>query len=393
MATDRIPARRLEWLEAELARWEEQGLLAPGGRERIAGGYVAGTRLRIVGLLLGLGAALLGAGLIWLVAANVEIDEVGPVARFTAVALLWLALVALGEATARTERFDIVAGPARALAVLAYGGAIFQAAQSLQVPAYEPLLVAAWALGGLLYAYATGSAAALVPAIVAGACWYAFALADRAEDVSAFVAGLAIPVPICLAAAAMHSRRATAMPGFARPWRALAALAGLVALFTVTLSDAVDGGLTVTSPLGLGMAAAVAAAITGVALGAPERRDEILAGTAAAGLALVLLAVVPADPAGGTPTGAQSAYTIAAALVFLAWAIAVAVAGAARDAPGLTNLAFAALLVFVAVQSFGLIAEIFSGAALLLAVGALLVGLGLALDRGRRRLLGEGHAT
>ncbi len=44
-------------------------------------------------------------------------------------------------------------------------------------------------------------------------------------------------------------------------------------------------------------------------------------------------------------------------------------------------------MLFVAVQSFGLIAPLFSGAALVLAVGAILVVCGLLADRGRRRLL------
>jgi len=394
MASDRIPARRLEWLEGELGRWEGDGLLAPGARERIARSYTASARVRIVGLLLGLGAALLGAGLVWLIAANVELDELGPLARFAGVAALWLALVALGEAAARGERLAPLAGPVRGLAVLAYGGAIFQAAQSLQVPAYEPLLLAGWALGGLLYAYATGSAAALVPAIVVGAGWYAFALGERSDDGGAFVAGLALAVPVCLAAAAVHARGGE-RTRFGTSWRALAALAGLVALFTAALPEAAEGGLGFTTPLALGIAAALTAAVAGVALGAPERRDEVLAGAGAAAAALALLALAPAELAGfgeEDPTGAQAGYTLLAVLVFLAWAIAVAVAGAAREAPGLTNLAFAGLMLFVAVQSFGLIAAIVSGAALLLAVGALLVGLGLALDRGRRRLLREGGA-
>ncbi|HEV2060755.1 MAG TPA: hypothetical protein VGR11_15495, partial [Solirubrobacteraceae bacterium] len=83
----------------------------------------------------------------------------------------------------------------------------------------------------------------------------------------------------------------------------------------------------------------------------------------------------------------QLAHALAASGLALALAVGVALLGVARESAALTNIAIAAIVLFVAIQSFGLIAPLFSGAALALAVGAILVICGMLADRGRRRLL------
>lgn len=45
-------------------------------------------------------------------------------------------------------------GAVRLLAAGAFGAVVFQAAQSLQVPTFEPILVGVWGLGAVLWAYA-----------------------------------------------------------------------------------------------------------------------------------------------------------------------------------------------------------------------------------------------
>lgn len=382
-----IPERRLAWLREELAEWRAEGFVDAAGADAIAGRYEGGRRFRVVGLLIGLGGALLGAGLIWLVASNLDIEEIGPLARFLGVAVLWLAAVAVGEVAVASDRLRVITGPARLLAVLLFGGAIFQAAQSLQVPAFEPSLLAAWGAGGLLYAYASRSAAALVPATVVAASWYVLEVAAEADG-GAVVGALALPVPVCAAVAAVHRTGS-----FAATWRTLAALLGLIALFVAALPGVAGDDLEWTRTLVLGLVGAAVAGAIGLIRGARERRDEVVGALALAAVAIALVVIAPNEGPvfeSRAPTGGETMFVLAAMLAYVAWAVGVAVIGAARDAAGLVNLAFAGLLLFVAVQSFGLIAELISGAALLLCVGSILVGLGLALDRGRRRLLREG---
>src|SRR5688500_14621598 len=95
MARQLIPARRLAWLQRELAAWRSDGLVDDAAAAAIAERYEASSRARAARVLLTLGAALVGVGIIWLVASNLDIDEAGPLTRFAFVAALWLAFVAL----------------------------------------------------------------------------------------------------------------------------------------------------------------------------------------------------------------------------------------------------------------------------------------------------------
>lgn len=73
----------------------------------------------------------------------------------------------------------------------------------------------------------------------------------------------------------------------------------------------------------------------------------------------------------------------------LVLATAVAVLGVLRESQRLTVIATAALVLFVTVQAFGVFAPIFSGAALFLTLGLVLLATGYLADRGRRTLVAD----
>lgn len=388
-----VSPRRLEWLQGQLGRWRQAGLIDEPTAQRIAASYVASTRIEAVRLFVYLGGGLCGVGLIWLVAANVDIHDVSPLARFAVLALVWLGLVTVAELcpASPSGRLAALGGPLRLLALLAYGATVFQAAQSLQVPAYEPSLLMAWSLGGLAYVYATRAAAALVVAVATLVGWYVWALLDGGGEGPAVVLALALAVPVAAGIAALHDDGPLAR--LAGPWRAAAALLALGSLFAVAIPGVANGHLGSVVPIVLG-------GLAGVAIGALtvlRRRGswlEVSGALAVAALAGVLVAAAPEHHVSlfsnsERPDTTQIAYTLAAGAAFLAAAVGVALAGVRREARALTNLAFGFLLVFLAIQSFGVLATILSGAGLLLAAGALLLTIGVALDRGRRRLLKE----
>ena len=135
-----VSSAQYSWLRRELADWRADGIVDADTADAIAARYLdAGDRHRRFSLgriLLLLGGAFVGVGLIWLVAAN--LDELPPLLRFLAVAAIWLALIAAAELS---RAAGAVRGSLRLMAALAFGAVIFQAAQSLQVPAYAPGLV------------------------------------------------------------------------------------------------------------------------------------------------------------------------------------------------------------------------------------------------------------
>ena len=157
LTTRPVSPHQLAWLRTELADWTAHGLIDDEQAARIATRYRSEHHSRISTgrVLLALGAGFVGVGLIWLVAAN--LDELSPLTRFAVIAALWLAFLVGGEVLASRNASRPVVGAARLLAAMGVGAVIFQAAQSLQVPAYEPRLLGLWAAGALLHGYLTRS--------------------------------------------------------------------------------------------------------------------------------------------------------------------------------------------------------------------------------------------
>lgn len=380
-------------MREEAEQWRSAGIVDGSQAERIVDGYESDDRAASVRVLLGLGAIIAGVGTIWLVASNLDWDRISPLGRFTFAAAVWLALVALAELAYRRERTSSVrlaplAGALRLLAAIAYGAAIFQVAQSLQVPAYEPALLGAWAGGAIAYAYAARAAAALVVGTAVGAGWIVWELADRTPTGGAFVAGLVIAALALIAIAALNARLGA--PRLARPWRAVGAVCALASLLALSLPGVLNGReLPGAGTLAAGLA--VAALCLAVAWRADRLSRVELLGALGVAAAVLLLALFAPDSeseilSSERPEGEELALVLAAGAVFLAAAVGVAVAGAVRSAPELTNVAAAGLMFFVLVQSFATIAPIVSGATLFLVVGCLLITTALLIHRGRRRL-------
>ncbi len=389
-AGDRVPItpRTLEWLTGEVAAWRRDGLVSEAQADRILDRYHASRRFSLAALVLTLGAAFVGVGLIWLVAAN--LDRLAPLTRFGAVAALWVAITVGAEALAsRRERAggipSPVVGAVRILASLAFGAVIFQAAQSLQVPAYEPALVGLWGLGALLYAYLLDARGPLVVGLAAGTVWLVWQVVWDEPSPFGVVLALAAAAVAAVSLGSLHERW---RPAFAVPWRELGTGLGLAALFAaaipmITLEDFAWSPVLVAVTVVAGVLAAAAVAGT-----QGWRRLEALG---AVGLALVAWLLVAWDT--GTDTSdidlADWAHAAVAIGVYVAAAAGVAVLGVLRDSWRLTALATAGLVVFTTFQSFAVFAAILPGAWLFVALGLVFLATGYLFDRARRRLARE----
>jgi uncharacterized membrane protein len=382
---------QLHWLEGELRQWLAEGLVDDRTASALRERYVATRRFTLSRIVLTLGACFVGLGLIWLVASN--LDEMPPVLRFGVMLLVWLGLVAAAEVLAtRRERDGDVASPVvgavRLLAAGAYGAVVFQAAQSLQVPAYEPLLVLVWALGALAWAYAVRGIAPLVLGVVLLAFWFVWQVTSSGDNAFAVSTALAAAGLTGAAVGVGHAR--SGWLDLAAPWRELGAVLVLVGLFVAALPYAWgDAEGTVVLWVGLGGALVLA----GLAVARGDRLDRLEVGLAVlalaftAGLSLWRFDEDLMDTA-NLPAGAWLR-AVLAVVAYLVVASGYAVLGGMRDSGRLTWLATAALVVFVTVQAFAVFAPILSGAALFLVVGVVLLATGVLADRGRRRLLTE----
>lgn len=381
VATERpaSPAQ-LAWLTREAARWAADGVVSTDQAAAIVGGYRVVRRWSLAALGLWLGAGFVGVGVIWLVAAN--LDRFPPLGRFLTVALLWLASVAAAEIAARrirTRRSPVVGG-LRGLAVLLYGGVVLQAAQSLQVPAFDATLIGVWAAGALLYAYAVRGLAPLVVGIVLGSGWLVWTLGERAAGPFGVLLAFGALGAAGFALARLHHGQAG---GFAATWRLAGAVGALAALFVAALPwnyDLTDAGWPgwTAIALAVGLAALAAARARGL---------DLLEATAG------VLVLVPALAVGAWSSHASSdigaadiTRAVVAVAVFVGAAAAVAAIGVLRDEPHLTWLAVLALAVFTTVQAFAVFAEVITGAWLFVALGIVFAATGWVADRGRREM-------
>ena len=382
-----VSPRQLAWLRDELPRWQTQGLVADEHAALILGQYRAVKRAGLARLMLCLGAAFVGVGAIWLVAAN--LDQFPPLVRFLVVTAFWLGTTAVAEWLASRNApghgsGSPTTGAVRGLAALAFGAVVFQAAQSLQVPAYEPALVGVWAAGALLYAYAVRGVAPLLVGLVAALVWLLWHVGENGGSGLGIVLVLVVTAAVAAGAAVLHDRFGPAE--FAAPWREAGAVLALSGLFAAAVPDvtAEDFGPDALSwmALALGVAFALVAAV----LARGEARLEPLVALA---IAVVAAGLVLWDPGtrAGDPVGLEDWLQAGVSITaYVGAATCVAVLGIQRSSQRLTYLALTALVVFTTFQSFAVFAQIIEGAWLFVVLGLVFLGSGYLFDRARREL-------
>jgi uncharacterized membrane protein len=379
-------AEQHRWLTGELRDWEHEGLLTAQSATAIADRYVVtaetGRRVTPTRVILGLGAVFVGIGLIWLVAANLE--QLSPLTRFGVVVALWAGLAVAAERTR-----DLVGAALRLLTAVTAGAVVFQAAQSLQVPAYRPHLLLAWGLGALVYAYARRSRAAGFVGIAVLAVWYVWQVMDASGTIVTFTGAVLLASVAAVALAALHP---DSWRPFARLWLALGAVLSLVGGFAAAVpfsgsADRWSDGLTAGIVLALGLAAA--------AVWRSTREEQIELGLSVGALVLGLALSVwrPMRFFDGMVPDRLSAEmwlrTGLAILVFLVIAGGWAVVGARRELPLVSAAATVGVVVFTTFQSFAVFAPIISGATLFIAVGVVMLLTGVVAERARRRIGSE----
>ncbi|MEZ5097120.1 MAG: DUF2157 domain-containing protein [Nocardioides sp.] len=385
-----IAPHRYDWLAAEVAGWQADGTVTDEQASAILGRYHASRRFSLASLILTLGGAFVAVGLVWLVAAN--LDELSPLVRFLVVAALWVAVTVAAEVLAGLR---VHGGPvpsplvavARMLAAAALGAVIFQAAQSLQVPAYEPKLVGLWALGALLYAYVVKSPAAHVIGLATTVVWFVWQVAWDHPVALDLILAFSVIAMAGVAMAVLHERW---WPDVAASWREVGALFGLVALFAAALPFVDAEDFRWTLPLSVAVALTAVAVVGAMALARGWARWEILGMLVLAGLALLLTwwdtGLEPDQFGSRDLTGADVAHAAVAVVVYVVAAAGVAALGILHDSWRLTLLATGALVVFVTFQSFAVFAQIITGAWLFLVLGTVFLLTGYAADRARRQL-------
>ena len=226
-ATRSATRSQVDWLAEQLSLWQAEGLVDRAQAERISGRYRADHRFPLARLLLTLGAAFVGVGAD--LAGRRQPDRALARGSVSAPSPL---LAGLPRRRARRSPYAARTTRARSSHPLpagrrgpadgrpGLGAVVFQAAQSLQVPAYEPVLVGQ--LGTRRphprVRRAGGDAAAgRDPGRTA---WFVWQVLDAADSELAGVACVMTAGVVAVAASALHTRR---LDGLAAPWREVGA--------------------------------------------------------------------------------------------------------------------------------------------------------------------------
>ncbi len=377
-------ARRdhLEWLRQESLQWQAEGLVSADQTDRVLARYSPARGFSLGRLLLGLGACFVGVGLIWLVASNLE--DLSPGLRFGVVVALWLLFLVGAEVLHTRRASPVVVGAARTLAAFAIGAVVFQAAQSLQVPAYEARLVGVWGVAALLHAYATHARGPLLVGLTGTAVWSVWHGVGGDPTFADFVWTFALTGALMVAVAALHRG---AWRDFATPWRTVGASLALLGLFVACLP--IDDGLDLSFGWWHGLLLALTLVASAAVALRSERLDiaEVGVALSAAAAGLLMVAWV-AEDAGRIGPG-DVAHACAGVLLYVGLAVGLAVIGTLRDSRTLTTLSTIGLVVFTTFQSFAVFGEIITGAWLFLVLGAVFLATGFGFDRARRRIADE----
>ncbi|QIK75338.1 DUF2157 domain-containing protein [Nocardioides piscis] len=376
-----VSTDRYRWLRQEVDAWQTEGLLDAATAHAITARYVdAGDRRRrfsLGRLMLFLGGAFVGIGLIWLVAAN--LDQLPPLLRFGVVAAIWLALLAAAELSRASGAGR---GALRLMATLAFGAVVFQAAQSLQVPAFSPALVGFWSAGALAHAYGFRALMPLVVGVITGVTWWIWWPLWESASAAGAVVGFGTAAVAAVSLAVVHDRGLT---GFGQVWRSVGALLAMIGLFIAAVPYSTTDGFEWTGWLVVAAVLAAVAAGAALALGRGHARFEPLG--AAAVLAIASLMVLWDT---GTDTtrveAADWAHAAVGVVAFVALAVALVAIGTLRDNPVLTAIAMVGLVVFTTFQSFAVFAAIVQGAWLFVVLGLVFLATGFGFDRARREI-------
>jgi uncharacterized membrane protein len=376
--------QQLTWLRGELGHWQSSGIIEPDQADDILVHYRAetrrGARISLGRVLLALGATFVGVGLVWLVGAN--LDRFSPGTRFLVVAGIWSTFLVGGELLGRRGASGPVVGAARLMAALAFGALVFQAAQSLQVPAFEPRLVGVWAAGALLHGYLAGARAPFVVGLGAGIYWWI------AQPLWTDASGLGV-VLVLGAGAVLAGAMAVLHDGrterFAWLWRLVGAGFALVTLFAAAVPGVGSDDLRWSTWLVVELGASALALALAVALRPGRRSLEPLAAVVVLTVA-TLLALWDTGTDIGDLDAADTARAALSVAAYALLAVAVAALGTVRDRPALTALAMTGLVVFTTFQSFAVFAPIVTGAWLFVVLGTVFLGTGFLFDRARREL-------
>lgn len=393
------------WLRQELDGWLADRLITGSQARKLLQRYgladdgcAREADTRHAGRLIAvLGSILVGIGVLLIVGANWE--EIPHLLRLVLLLGSIGVCYRLGYELAYERRTAVAGGTALLLlGSLLYGSSIFLIAQMYHVGGHggEQQGLIYWVAGVLPLAYVLRSRLQLGLALVLAELWFCLELGELHWTSGEGVLSALLASGCLIFVGGLYHRRSNAPEGFAEVYTGLAAPVVLVALYGLSFQDAWGSYSYDPIPepqVWFWLAPVLLAAGVGalLLLSRHGRSDRVTAAEAAAVLGLTVVAgAVVAHVAVGAGLGGEGHHlwpAVLSNLLLLSAEVGLVAVGVQRGRAGLINLGLTFFGLHVVTRYFDIFGDLLPGGLMFVGAGVLLLLGGIALDRGRRRLV------
>ncbi len=393
-------------LPAEVERWRSRGIITPEQGRGIIASYEApgvsapGTAAhgRLVTIVATLGSVLLGLGVILFFAANWE--EFPRAGKLSLILVAIIAAYATGYWLRYLRGYQRVGTAVIFLACLFYGSGIHLVAQVYHVDLNDPSLFLYWFLGVLPMAYLIRSQVVLALAVGLFLGAMGFRLPEWLEAASTGEAVAIFGLYLALGLMIYGLGKVQGLFGptriFAGVYEAVGLLTTLCALYLLTFrtwyeSHAYqDAGISRELDPEFWLVFFLATALAVVLLAGAlvfrmKQRVPLLELPYEGAAAFLLLTAVYLVVY--VPVGNDVAYPVAFNVLLLLATVGLVFAGYYRSQEAIINFALGLFAVNVVTRYFELSWTLLDRSVVFIVAGALLLGVGFALEHGRRRVL------
>jgi uncharacterized membrane protein len=404
------PARRsvsrkfYQQLQSELQNWKQNGTVTSEQADDILAQYVVVSPLygRLIVVLVTLGAILAGVGVIIFIAANWQ--EIPRIAKLVMLLVLVAGAYYAGYWLKYRRDFPRTGGAIIFVGAMIFGAGLFLIGQQYHMPIDDPKLLGWWFVGVLPLAYLTRSRAILTLAILAALGGLGYKTGHWLRGVSeGHYAVLAFYLMLGAALytiGAVHSRFRR-LKYYTPYYQIFGLILMLIVMYIISFkgiysNDALTRWDFTQLPLEFAISFHIAAAIAiaGVIWSlAIDVRQKQISGRLTSDLAGIIIVIMMGYLALFLPFETRTPYITIFNIILFAGILGLIFLGYFQGAGWLVNIALVFFGLFVIGRYFDLAWGLLPRSVFFIVGGLILLGVGILLERLRRKTLQQMHAV
>jgi uncharacterized membrane protein len=403
------PARRsvsrkfYQQLQTELQNWKQNGTITSEQTDAILAQYVVVSPLygRLIVILVTLGAILAGAGVIIFVSANWQ--EIPRIAKLVMLLVLVAGAYYAGYWLKYRRNFPRAGGAIIFVGAMIFGAALFLVGQQYHMPVDDPKLLGWWFIGVIPVAYLTRSKAILTLAILAALGGLGYKTGHWFHGMSdpqfAFFAFYLVLGAVLYSIGSVHSRFPR-LKYYTPRYQIFGLILVLLVMYIMSFKDIysdytltqwdltkLPAAFVITFHIAAGIA--IAGAIWSLAL---DIKRKQVAGRLTSDLAGIIIIAIISYVGLFLPFQSRAPYIIVFNIVLFAGILGLIFLGYFQGVGWLVNIALVFFGLFVIGRYFDLTWNLLPRSAFFIVGGLLLLGIGILLERLRRKTLRQMHA-